>query len=438
MVDNSELTLADSTTQLPNISSKKLAKLRKQHLEARARVNDTATEGPGAFRRAEKYYKTRLWDPDYKQALGGNTLPESSVRTGVANGVHYNQLIIPEPPSPRCEACGGPTAPLRLLTFPDRFPGLIYLPSYLCEHQQRALIADSLETSLRPPNVTNIDTHWTMPEGFSCGLFDLYRTWRSQVIAGSDQKRDARFWLQPRASLLPPPSARPPQQPLSTKRVTVDLEPITAENYLTARNELPKQDPIPSETVKPIHVSDVWMKGKLRWCTIGWQYHWTTKTYHFEREPTPISELVSSTCIRLVNQVVPWELICPTTPDNRPGWRNGYRPEAGVINFYQYKDSLTAHIDHSEVSLDSPLVSLSIGNSCVFLIGPSREDHPLALRLESGDALIMAGESRRFFHGVPRIIENSLPSWLAQEKRELWAEWFKNGGRINLNVRQVF
>lgn len=74
----------------------------------------------------------------------------------------------------------------------------------------------------------------------------------------------------------------------------------------------------------------------------------------------------------------------------------------------------------------------------MFLIGPSRDEPPLALRLDSGDALIMAGESRRFFHGVPRIIEDSLPIWLSNEIDEPWVDWFKNGGRINLNVRQVF
>lgn len=32
---------------------------------------------------------------------------------------------------------------------------------------------------------------------------------------------------------------------------------------------------------------------------------------------------------------------------------------------------------------------------------------PYALKLESGDLLIMSGRARRVYHGVPRIIENS-------------------------------
>ena len=36
-----------------------------------------------------------------------------------------------------------------------------------------------------------------------------------------------------------------------------------------------------------------------------------------------------------------------------------------------------------------------------------KEIKPKALKLESGDLLIMSGKSRRVFHGVPRIIEHS-------------------------------
>lgn len=321
---------ANFNTTTPNISGKKLAKLRKQHLETRSRQTDTNAK-LGGFRQAEKYYKTRLWEPDYSKALGHHNLPEPNEGSHLINETQIEQFIIPGPSG--SQACEGPTQLLRLVTFPDRFPGLVYIPGYLTAHQQRELIIDCFETSLRPPNVNNVDAHWIMPEGTPCGLFELYRAWHSEKPEEGSDEDQKKYVLQPRAIMLPPPL--PVAPPLPTKRMTVDLEPITAENYLTARNEKVKEDPIPSDTVKPIHISDLWMKGKLRWCTIGWQYHWTTKTYHFEREPTPMSQLVSSTCTKLVNEIVPWERICPTMSDNRPSWRDGYRPEAGVINFYQ-------------------------------------------------------------------------------------------------------
>lgn len=34
-------------------------------------------------------------------------------------------------------------------------------------------------------------------------------------------------------------------------------------------------------------------------------------------------------------------------------------PDAGIINFYQEKDTLMAHVDRSEICATSPLVSIS-------------------------------------------------------------------------------
>ena len=70
---------------------------------------------------------------------------------------------------------------------------------------------------------------------------------------------------------------------------------------------------------------------------------------------------------------------------------------------------MTGHLDDAEIDQDSPIFSFSLGLSCVFLIGaPSKEVEPLALKLETGDLLVMSGHSRRCYHGVPRVIENSL------------------------------
>jgi alkylated DNA repair dioxygenase AlkB len=34
-------------------------------------------------------------------------------------------------------------------------------------------------------------------------------------------------------------------------------------------------------------------------------------------------------------------------------------PDAGIVNFYQIKDSLMGHVDRSEICATSPLVSIS-------------------------------------------------------------------------------
>lgn len=67
--------------------------------------------------------------------------------------------------------------------------------------------------------------------------------------------------------------------------------------------------------------------------------------------------------------------------------------------------TLSGHTDHSEKDLSRPLLSLSFGQSAIFLIGgPTKQVRPKALLLNSGDIVIMAGQSRLAFHGVPKIL----------------------------------
>ncbi|KAJ3034770.1 hypothetical protein HDU99_010668 [Rhizoclosmatium hyalinum] len=121
-----------------------------------------------------------------------------------------------------------------------------------------------------------------------------------------------------------------------------------------------------------------------------------------------------------------------------------YKSEAGIVNFYQMPDALMAHQDRSEVNMEAPLVSFSLGHSCIFVIGTeSREDRdplPISLVLRSGDVIVMSGASRKCFHGVPRIIPNTLPAHLANDLGD--DEWpvfgdFLSTARININVRQI-
>jgi alkylated DNA repair protein alkB family protein 1 len=62
------------------------------------------------------------------------------------------------------------------------------------------------------------------------------------------------------------------------------------------------------------------------------------------------------------------------------------------------------HLDDGEPDQDHPILSFSIGLSCIFLIGvESKEIEPLAIKLETGDLVIMSGRSRRCNHGVPKV-----------------------------------
>ena len=162
---------------------------------------------------------------------------------------------------------------------------------------------------------------------------------------------------------------------------------------------------------------------RLRWISIGQQYDWASKSYFAQSEPMPPD--VCALCARLCRDA---------------GLCEDFRAEAGIVNLYQPGDSLTGHVDRSERRMDVPLVSVSLGASCVFVLGgQSRDDEPVALLLHSGDALFLSGRSRLMYHGVPRILgpAEQLRTVEGLTLSQRAAFEVLGNGRININVRQV-
>ena len=122
----------------------------------------------------------------------------------------------------------------------------------------------------------------------------------------------------------------------------------------------------------------------------------------------------------------PW----PPLPDMLiAAWNDlaGYAapPEACLINFYGPTAKMGLHQDRDEADFAAPVVSLSLGDSCLFRVGgPKRSDPTRSVRLSSGDAVVLGGDARLAFHGVDRI-EPGTSTLLPQ------------GGRINLTMRRV-
>jgi alkylated DNA repair protein (DNA oxidative demethylase) len=122
----------------------------------------------------------------------------------------------------------------------------------------------------------------------------------------------------------------------------------------------------------------------------------------------------------------PW----PPIPDILlAAWRDladyPHAPEACLVNIYGPAARMGLHQDRDEADMAAPVVSLSLGDSCLFRIGGERRTDPTrTLRLASGDAVVLGGAARLAFHGVDRIIPGS---------STLLAE----GGRINLTLRRV-
>jgi DNA oxidative demethylase len=100
-------------------------------------------------------------------------------------------------------------------------------------------------------------------------------------------------------------------------------------------------------------------------------------------------------------------------------------PQACLVNVYGPAARMGLHQDRDEEDMTAPVVSLSLGDSCLFRIGGEKRNDPTrTLRLGSGDAVVLGGGARLAFHGVDRIIAGS--STLLPE-----------GGRINLTLRRV-
>jgi alkylated DNA repair protein (DNA oxidative demethylase) len=106
-----------------------------------------------------------------------------------------------------------------------------------------------------------------------------------------------------------------------------------------------------------------------------------------------------------------------------------YRPDTCLINFYpaSSRSRLGLHQDNTERNLKPCIISISLGDDCIFAIVRSlrRKDPLTEILLRSGDAVILHGDSRLAYHSVKKIVPNS-------------SNLLKNNGRFNLTVRQVY
>lgn len=172
--------------------------------------------------------------------------------------------------------------------------------------------------------------------------------------------------------------------------------------------------------------------NKLRWSCLGYHYDWTTRSYEKNLHSVFPSEL-SALCSNIARHV-----------------GLSLQPEAAIVNYYPLGTCMSGHVDDAELTMDEPIVSISLGRSAIFLIGSrSKTDTPIPILVRSGDAIVMSGESRYCYHGVPYIYPINSEEIVREDNEDIEYNNLEENdddttikeylikSRINMNVRRV-
>ncbi|KAF8323205.1 hypothetical protein DL93DRAFT_2162389 [Clavulina sp. PMI_390] len=451
-------------------SSPEYRKAYKHYLKS-SNTAPTTTWSP--FRIEEKFYKSRFPRPTLANVIDLNHT-EDNIEDETLQRVGWSKGTCDAETVQSIRTTDGSNA-FRIKSI----PGLVVLPGFLSHSQQRDLITSSLREQSRHPNETNLDAHYDIPDD------GLWRHWERLHRSGSSSSASEDTIIHPKIPTSSPQGIPDASVPVPESKRTLIENVAASVGLLPTLLSTPKPAPPPSSSLQPSPVSK--LLYKMRWANLGRSYHWGTKSYDFEKTLAPFPKDVRDICQRAV-RAVEWEDVWGgraeangdeadsgrEIPDEEWGeegaqswktWADDYEPDAGIVNFYQQSDTLMGHVDRSELSSTTPLVSISLGNAAIFLIGGlTRDTKPLAILLRSGDVVIMSGpRCRRAYHGVPRILEGTLPPHLQSDKSHPRSEsdpvardgitsalstvnddeWkpfaaYMATTRINVNVRQVF
>ena len=242
------------------------------------------------------------------------------------------------------------------------YPGVFVLCHCLDRRTQIELAHHSLRESLSPPNATNLHAHWDSSK-------------RAQLDA---------IWAEGSPALDGDGDSDGDDE--SDEHEAEEEEAIARASKSKGGGKGGGRE----ETGPPRGS----VLSRVRWATLGYQYNWTERSYSKSRF-VPFSAQLAQLAQRLAHA-------CSS--------RYSLAAEAGIVNFYPDNQVMGGHRDDGEEALASPVVSVSIGPPCLFLLGglDKTSEEPLPLVLRSGDVLVLGGEGRLRYHGVPRV-------WVAAE-----------------------
>ncbi|MEU8758065.1 alpha-ketoglutarate-dependent dioxygenase AlkB [Streptomyces sp. NPDC048659] len=108
------------------------------------------------------------------------------------------------------------------------------------------------------------------------------------------------------------------------------------------------------------------------------------------------------------------------------GGHGGFAPDTALVNHYAHGARMGMHQDREERS-GAPVVSLSLGDTCVFRLGNAEDrGRPWTdVELVSGDLFVFGGPSRLAYHGVPKVYAGTAEPGLGLT------------GRLNITLRET-
>lgn len=274
-------------------------------------------------------------------------------------------------------------------------PGFYFIPGALSVDEQCRWIRESLMSFPQPPNRTNHNAIYGP-------ISDLFIAAKERKVLVEDEN-----------------------MPASSDSASNGC----VGNGDTCRWSFCEEDSVllRGKSCKPVSASV--LLRKLRWSTLGLQFDWSKRNYNVS---LPHNKIPDGLC-QLAKK-----LAAPAMPVGEE-----FHPEAAIVNYFASGDTLGGHLDDMEADWSKPIVSMSLGCKAIFLLGgKSREDPPLAMFLRSGDVVLMAGEARECFHGVPRIFSDKENAEITALELHFCDEndilEYIRTSRININIRQVF
>ncbi|XP_061559573.1 nucleic acid dioxygenase ALKBH1 isoform X1 [Phycodurus eques] len=371
--------------------------------------------GEDAFRKIFKLYKRRNPPPDFSDVIDFS----KCVTTDKIVPVKLDPAAVSD----------GDAAKVGLRPVKDwkafnlqGYPGFIFITNPFLRGSQLFWVRQCLKIYPQKPNVCNLDMHMSP--------IDTQDIWDKSV----PNLRHGQKTLQPQYAIATRKHAtsRRPGNAHGVKIALLESSKSTERaTSVTCRGSSPSVGKREPRT----------LLERLRWVTLGYHYNWTSKTYS-ANHCTPFP-----TELHLLSYQIATACGFP-----------GFIAQAGILNYYKSDSSLGIHVDESELDHSRPLLSFSFGQSAIFLLGGThRQDTPTAMYMHSGDLMVMSGQSRLFYHAVPRIVpthrkvealETDRCGWhsgwqggavVEQVSEEDWAVCARyiHSSRINMTVRQV-